>query len=469
MVEVFYYLIMIIAAFAADNLSSNESRITAELVIILVSTMFFLFRRNSVPEVRRVGFRPVHLFIISYFIVFFQRPLDYLLGFVTQSSYQIGSISLMPICVKYSVIGLICFYIGYLSLRPRVRITNSSTLVKAPEQIFCILTSVFLAAIIVTTPRSVLFGGYSQEFLDSNSLFNYLGSWLKVFIIAYYIQIYINDKGVGRFVGLTPLQFLKKHSPLQLINLSVYTLLILNFGDRGPLIIIVTAICVSYLMLCKKKIKSSLLIVLLVVGVFVTSFLGLTKSFRDGNNIFDRIQAVSASEDTRTGTSVFPMTAELAMSYKCLAYSVETVPSRMDHTYGFLQVSYLLNAIPFSSTIVGTFFDLPENSAYIITRMIQGDYFTSGDGSSCIADLYIDGGLLFIIIGMFLFGISIRFFESRLFSNTEISLFVICLGFHFLIHMVYIPRSIILSPFKYGVWLFFIMYFYHSFYKKKRV
>ena len=83
--------------------------------------------------------------------------------------------------------------------------------------------------------------------------------------------------------------------------------------------------------------------------------------------------------------------------------------------------------------------------------------FSFGLGTNCLAALYMDGGLFFIILGMFVFGIVLRKFEVCIFSGTASSFFVFCMAFYFLTRVVYIPRSSLLSPFKYALWMYLIM------------
>lgn len=94
--------------------------------------------------------------------------------------------------------------------------------------------------------------------------------------------------------------------------------------------------------------------------------------------------------------------------------------------------------------------------------MIQGDFLSYGNGSSVIADFYLDGGLIGVMLGMFIFGYFVRQFELVLFSNKKASLFLYCCAFYFSFHFISVPRSILLLDLKYSVWLTIIMYSYQK-------
>ena len=106
--------------------------------------------------------------------------------------------------------------------------------------------------------------------------------------------------------------------------------------------------------------------------------------------------------------------------------------------------------------------EIPRTSSYIISHYIQGDFIEYGNGTSCLADLYFDGGGLMIIIGMLCWGFFVKYSEMKILNNSHISLLSLCVSFYFLIHVVYIPRSVILAPLKYAIWLYVIVWLYNA-------
>lgn len=455
----FLYIVLLVSQ---SIVSSFDKQILWSISIGMIAVSLFLFRHEPNSVIRNIYFRPVHLFLLAYIIVFFQKPLDYVLGYQPDATLM-GNTQIMPYCVMLATLGLLSFLVGYCLRNFNYTISSSREHVKASVVIFKILTSAILLTIVIVTPRSILFGGYGQQFLDSNSSFNYLSSWCRVFIVAFYVQFVINNNVTSLLVGCSFWTFIKEQGFWMNANLLLYAIIILNLGDRGPLIILATAVYLAYTMISRRTLSRWSLMIIVVICIVFSSLLGKTKQHRDNNTFVDRIRIELQSNEYSDNTSIVPSTEELALSYRCLPYAVEYVPARQPHTMGLLQISYLLTAIPFSATIIGSIIHLPENSAYMISHFVQGAFINSGEGSNCVADFYIDGGILMVIIGLFLWGYFCRYFEVQLFHKQQSSLFVTCMAYYFLIHCIYMPRSTILNSFKYAVWLSVIILLYQAF------
>lgn len=458
------YLIINLVLFVISVVSYNMP-IEMDLKIILLeiigfsSLFLFLFNKRSTGV--KYFIQPVHVFLLAYMIVFFQRPIDYLIGLFS-SSFFLGDIKLMPQCVFYADIGLIVFIAGYVIRRKfRFRQSVNYSIRPAMPTFFSYMTSLFILLMLIFVPRSVLMGGYGQELLGGPSSYNYFSSWVNIFIVAFLLQtiLYYRSHKIGEEYNL--LQFIKSLGWHQNVNLAIFALIILNVGDRGPLIVLALAYYMSFLIVSKKGIKKMVLIGMLIFAVLTVSFLGQTKSLRDNNSIFDRVSQAQESTTARQATSIAIATEELANSYQSLAYSIEKVNREKTYYNGQFQLSYFLGSFPFLGGLGQKVFGLPSTSSDIISKYIQGDDYDFGSGTSCLADLFLDGGLLFIIVGMFIWGVVLKYFEQRVLVGGTNSIFVLCVGFYFIIHTIYIPRSVILSPLKYSLWVFVIVWEYN--------
>jgi len=452
---IIWIVLLIVAFFVPSETLLKDGVWWYELISFIALLAFVKFNRDSTKGQSVLQFKPVYLFLLAYYIVFFQRPIDYILGFV-DGWYYIGRSDLMLPSLKYSTIGIICFYIGYSYQDTKVSKYQNDTLLPnqiASTKIYSVATSVLLLLIIIFVPKSVLLGGYGQQMLTNASSFNYLSSWCSSFIIAYFIQFCINKKCSNNMDGYSISQFVREVGAWQLINIVLYAYIILNVGDRGPLIVVCLAFYLCYIVICKTKIPKLFIITALTVGIMGTMFLGLTKQFRGNNSFSDRVNALVTNSAAIGYISICPPTYELSVSYNCLPFAIEIIEGHQDYGYGTLQIGGLLSTIPF----VNRFLNLPTSSSYQISHFVQGDEITFGNGTNCIADLYLDGGLLLIIIGMLFWGRLLNKFENVLFGEGNSSLFIFCMAFFFLSHVVYIPRSTILSPLKYALWIYIIM------------
>lgn len=465
-IQLSYIFIAIVALFIPDSIY-NESLVWLCAILAVITSVIFLFNHESNENIKSVFLRPSFLFVFAYLIVFFQRPVDYALGY--RFSYiQMGDTCFMLISVKYALIGLCLFCLGYKKESLKT-ISISKPLIRIKQvnlSFYAFLSSVIVGLVIVLVPREVLMGGYSNDLLTNATIYNYLASWSNTILIAYIVQFTLNAKQTHKLEGCSPIYFLKHIGIWQNLNVLLYCYIILNVGDRGPIIVLALAYYISYIVVAKKILSKIKLIGALVVSIMFSSILGDTKQYRDNNTIVDRLTAVYENKTNDEKNSFLPSTEQLAGSYTCLPIALQLVPEREDYTYGGSLLGELASSIPFSSRL----FHFPESSSYRISKFALGDGFSFGLGTNCIAALYMDGGFLFICFGMLLFGVLLRKFEVCIFSDTTTSLFIFCMAFYFLTRVVYIPRSTLMSPFKYALWMYVIMALYINFYSvvKKR-
>ena len=450
--------ILLAAFFVAFFIDTSYFNVTGSIVMLSVGILLailFFFYKDSNEDITRVYFRPIHIFILSFVIVFFQKPIDILLGY-SFDYYKIGRMELMPEAVRLALLGLISFLLGYIKKDDRAikQKEEGNGLLIASTTIYKVITSLFLLLILVAVPKNVLFGGYHSAGLN-DSIYNYLSSWCGVFYCAFFIQYTINLKAEVRGRGWTIRQFLRDIGWWQNINMLIYVLIILNVGDRGPMIQVCVIYYIAYLSVTGICPSRKTILTGLIGAIIFVAFLGYTKKFRDNNSIFERVNTTwEANPYEDMDESVSPMTLELAGSYKCLSYSIEDIETFGNYGYGKYQLGYVLSCIPFASR----FLELPGATSGYISHLIQGDFLTYGNGTSVIADFYLDAGLIGVIILMFAIGYIAKIFDLVLFSNKKASLFLYCAAFYVSYHYISIPRSYALLFLKYSIWITVIMY-----------
>jgi len=88
-----------------------------------------------------------------------------------------------------------------------------------------------------------------------------------------------------------------------------------------------------------------------------------------------------------------------------------------------------------------------RSSGLYLTWLDQGSSASYGIGTSCVADTYLDFGLIGVIIVFFLFGYLTRILEVRAFTRGIESLGILILIFLLFSFSIYIARSSILYSF----------------------
>lgn len=427
----------------------------------IIAVISFLFYKECNKHIRSLYFRPIHIFLLSYLVVFFQTPIDILMGYKTDY-YQVGQIGLMPESVRLADLGIIVFLFGYISSKTKIKTISDrpKRSIVAPVGVFKFLTSAFLISIYILVPTEILRGGYG--FALQNTFYNYLSSWTSVFFCAFFIQDTINKRAANQGKYWTLKEYIMSVGKWQNINMLLYLVMILNIGDRGPLITVTLIYYISYVSVSGICPPKRVLVIGMLAGILFVSFLGFTKGFRNNDTIMERISVTwKANVYNDVQESVMPATQELAGSYRCLSYSVEDIKKNGNYGYGKYQMGYLLSFIPFATSVFG----LSDPTSTYISHLIQGNFLTYGNGSSIIADFYLDGGILGVLLGMYLFGFFVRRFEISLFVDKKISLLLFCIAFYFSIHFVEIARQSSLLYFKYSIWLAFILYLYQTIFK----
>ena len=452
-------LLLFVIAFIIDTSFFNIYGTIVLLGIALCVFLFFIMYREENNAIARVYFRPIHLFMISFYIVCFQSPIDILLGYQVDP-YLVGKIDLMPEAVKVSLLGIISFLIGYITNTQSVNDTGIAKKIQyAPTTIYKVLGSTLLFLIFLFIPQGILFGGYHTEALQESN-YKYFASWSMIMCAAFFIQYIINMKRQNRGKDWSVMQLIKDIGWWQNINIIVYAIVILNLGDRGGVIYMVTAYYLVYISVTGKCPSKKTLIVGITTGVLFAAFLGYSKGFRDNNTIFERVETTWESnpyEDLHE--SVLTPTYELSLSYRCLPFAIQDVQLFENYGYGRFQLYNMLPVIPFTGQLV----DL-KGSGYYITRMIQGDNPNYGNGTTIIADFYLDGGLIFVILGMFIFGYLVKNFDLILFANKKSSFVMYCSAFCFSMYFISTPRSTALGALKAAVWVAVLLYLYQQFY-----
>lgn len=250
------------------------------------------------------------------------------------------------------------------------------------------------------------------------------------------------------------------------ICILLFVVSIFFSGDRGPAIYMVIAYLCSAQMATGKFISFKVCLVLLVTGGLIMSVMGIVRQNKDNEDL--QGQSMVAYQELQDEESIIPYTSELAESVRTLHAAVEYVPEQIDHTKGVYSAAYILQSIPFSSSFTQWLFPHSQylGSTTLLTFLIQGDNKSSGVGTTCIADIYIDFGMLGVFVLMFLFGCLLSYCDVLWLSLKTLPWFVCACLFIVTVFAVYLPRSAMLFQMKNIVWLFVILSLYTLFSKR---
>lgn len=461
------FIVYLLFPFEYSTETINKEHVAILLVIVLLSVISFFLKKEPNPKLNKQYFKHSVFFLIGYLIVHFQYPLDYLVGNISGNDKFIWINQRIVVKSLFiSTLGLISFLLGYVwNIKKGIsHIKVRSYNVKYPivnTNFLLLLSTCFLLLYYVTLNPLYLKGYYGEMGMGATA--TYMALLFHISVYAYLIQNMINIKH-STSKNLTFFDYIKEQGFFILILISIYLISVMLSGDRGPIITFGVAYLAGYFYITKKKFSFKKLMLVGVIGAVFISILGITRSL-DKNMPFNQRFKEGVMITREGNPSVIPFTTELAGSIRTLHSTVYYVPDTHPYTKGIFLFGNLSSAIPFSNSLVVKLFPSIneykyKSSASFNTWLVYGSNPPpgSGQGTTCIADLYLDFGLIGVVIGMFLFGLLLRYLENVIYGNNTSNMFFFALSFVYLCDAFYISRSSILLGFRTVVWLYVILW-----------
>jgi len=447
---VFYYI-------APDDMDKGTMIAIISMSVSLV-TLFFI-KREKQQGIKGQFLKHSILAIIGIFIVHFQYPIDFTLDNIGLSNFYVWVNT--KVVVKgmiLSLIGMVCFVIGYLSLQGSKSWLSAKSESSIGTNALFLLAVVALVAYFATVNPLYLAGYYGQVDMGQNAI--YASLFFTILIFSIVIQecrnMYVVEYQPANFA-----HYLRKIGVGPIILTGIYLASVLISGDRGPLITFSLVYFSGYFFTTKRKLPLRNLIMLVVAGATAITLLGIARNLNKDLSFADKLKE-GISTQGETDKSFSPQTRELAGSIHAYHTAIDYVPKHQDYLYGLFQVQQLTASVPFINLVLNDLLGSTEykytSSASFITWINQGDFPTSGEGTTCIADFYLDGGLIAIMLGMAFFGYIIRLAEIILFATSFPKLFMHIFSVVYLSDAIYISRAPVFADFKTIVWIFLILF-----------
>ncbi|MGN9713954.1 O-antigen polymerase [Acinetobacter variabilis] len=443
---------------------SSYSLIMYICLTFLISFVFFI---KGEPESNLKGqwLKHSNIFLIGYFVVHYQYYIDLLLGFQSIGNKLYVDNHLIIIkSLLISLIGLVCFYIGYFVSMLIRREKWGGVGRKYNTVILQFLSYLILIYYYIKVNPLYLNGGYNV--FDQGAEAKYAALAFTATIYAIMIQK-LRNFSLSNVHPSGLLNYLKLVGLGTIIPVIIYLLGVVLSGDRGPIIIFSLLYLSGYLILTKSKIKFVYIMVsLLVAGSFI-SLLGEARRIERGSGIslWEKItlaQEQKANYNNDEKNSIIPATQELSISISSLHYIVDYLSQENDYLYGKIQLNEAKLAIPLGA-IIFNYENTPENRRYVniqnyITWIAQGDSPSYGNGGTLVADLYSIFGVVSIIYGMFIFGWFVRVLEIRMFVYSSSNIIWQILPVIYFSEILYLSRSSILGSLKIIILVFLLLY-----------
>lgn len=406
----------------SDGGAYSKEMLTGTICIVFISILLFIVSSfyDPIKQIRKQYIRPMYLFLIGYFIVFYQAYLDVLFGNIRENDlFFFYKSTLINKAALLSTIGLLALFLGYFLRVKKIKVKPEKLKYIPLKKLIIFFTIINLVSLAANI-KTLLYGEYSQALLEEKA--GSLGSYLELIFYVTYLSILIIHAINCRLVNVQSVrQFIKSLGLLFFINVGIFLLLVMLSGNRGPILTYSLTFICSLTIGTFYKLKFKYIFIAIISGSIFFSLLGIVRKMDTNKPFSDRlIEAYAGNGISEKYTSFSSGTAELSTSVRTLHYSMEYVPDKYPHLYGIIQLRESLKIIPFAAGIFDPLFPSHfryKNSAFYITWLDKGEFYNVGTGSSIVADLYLSFGEIGVFLGMFLIG--------RLFRKADVYAFVI--------------------------------------------
>lgn len=376
------------------------------------------------------------LFLTSFLIVYYQYPLEYVLG---------NEVAISPVgkeyfgeyckCLCISNMVLSFFMLGYFSykgigIRRNAISGNDQSIASASFvkfiSLFCLL------GFIITVDKRYIFGGHG-EYLRG-AVADEFEKILQMSLIAFFAITSYNSKLRGNVNDIS--KFYRAFK-FPLLIILVYVILMSMSGSRYVTMRMLLVVFFSYVYVVRPNIRRWTIIVGAISLSFVFTLQGIMRAYKE-------MSVATATEMMRTIQSISPATSELAFSGTTLHIATYNIPARIDYNYGMTVIPEFLYIIPGSRTIFFKIFNIPDDmkdSTVILTKLGLGSLDEYGLGSCSIADIYISFGVLGAVIFFALFGRLVKYIEIKTYCRSRISLYLLGISLCFYSQMFYLNRE----------------------------
>lgn len=384
------------------------------------------------------------LFLLGFLIVHFQIPFLASIGIEPEDpSYTWINKMVVNYATWLSTLVLLLWILGfliYLNKKKKIKRSISYTIdTKKIDSLLVLLFFLFIGLV-----GNEFLGGSYDGGDNWGTGANYAYLLLSVTLYLKIIYFFINYQDI-KITKNNFLSVMMKNKAFIFI-LFFYVLIFLAAGDRGP-VMEVALLTIGAYSIYQKKIPLSVFFIMVFFGASIFTIISYGRSedasSRDKNILEQGYTNLQKSDNS------FNPTNELALSGRILYKALDAVPVNHPYLYGATMFSDIVGVIPFGGSVYMEMTNLPDmykSSSYFFTVLGQGSFFTYGEGSEIIADIYINLGIYGVLIIMLCFGYFISYLTFNAHSSRSHNIMIIYLLL--IIGAIYINRSNFLDPLK---------------------
>lgn len=397
-------------------------------------------------------------FLVFYYLLFYLPYQSYVLGYtdISQNLFVSNTfVEYTNISIVASTIGLVSFILGF---RTNIKLKKSIEKITITSRINSDRTLVILFILLLVLGGIFIQTGLTQLLVKAyaasdtgdkttNGVYFLMSHFVSVsmsFVVIYYVTY-------------------KKINILMIINILIgvgWCLILLITGDRNTFFIIGVASMAGIYTFLKPISKKMILLYMTGALVLYQVVEVSRKSDNKGlGAIADAASSGSASEKSLDESS-FTITTVTSRAAFAL------VPERYDFFYGKFKLIGFAGIIPYSRTLIVDPKDRILTSSDLFVLGILGRDATWGVGSNVISDIYVDFGIIGVVVLMYILGWFGKFMETKVKCNPN-SIVISVLYLVILALYAEMPRYTYDFPVRNIAWTLYLFFFVRIFYVKK--
>ena len=308
-------------------------------------------------ELKKIYLRHSTIFLIFFFIVFFQRATDFSLGIIDQDSISVYDLiwayvpSVVSKASALALLALSTFLFGYHCYSPRL-LKDCIYTYKFRSKYFLVTSGFGLLFVYVALTG---IGDFSKHSEDENMGFLMVAQAVLLAIVVIYSYEYknkVNAKSIRILYFLFPLSLI-------LFYLFVY----FATGNRGGAIKVCLMLLASYVYIAKDGVNYKRIFVLFIIGAFSMTLIGIIR-MQETKKLNEISSLISAKE------TISPLTVELSGSVNTVHLVLANVPIKQNYNWGTSFINGFSVLVPGLSRITH---GVAEPSGETITKMYFGE------------------------------------------------------------------------------------------------
>lgn len=458
-----FILITMLGAFLACLLplylieKYSETHLKLTLFISGLVLLLFCMKREPHDFLKGQYFKISNLFLLGFCIVHFQFYIDLSLSYASLDSILVINPDVINKSATISAIALCCFFIGYISKIRSARVQKKKTKEIFEVDLFWLrffLVILFLG-VILSTPWKYFTAGYiAVERIELALIIDKLFQTVSVgYLILNTRNLVISNVSVQ-----SVLSFIKNTGFLISIILLVYGFLVLMSGDRGPIIKLVLAYVGCYFFKTRRKYNLAIILFLIFSAATTISLLAHVRHLDNISSPVEAIfKAIDRQGDFNKAQTILSGSSELARSIRTLHAAVEYTEIN-GYEMGYYKINGFLSLVPGLGRLVQPVIGVEKDakSTNLLTTHLAADH---GMGTSVIADIFLDFGIVGTVIVFIVLGWLLRILDVKSYSHLPLNIFSYVLVAVFLTSSIYIGRGSILDVFSDVIFTYIIILF----------